>query len=162
MWPLLASTHVKSQLRGATRIWEKYHYKNVKIIFAEKWVLHRNIPWQSLLHHTRCSNSHARGSPCFWIFACVLCFLYVLTNTFSVALSCHNTRIRRCMMCDGLFEQAQARGVWSRLSTKKIRLGRRGRLKIHLSWEKSTLVFSSADIERSSVWVLKMKDMNNM
>ena len=42
-------------------------------------------------------------------------------------------------------------GCDSRLSTKKIRLGRRGRLKIHLSWEKSTLVFSSADIERSSV-----------
>ena len=53
-------------------------------------------------------------------------------------------------------------GCDSRLSTKKIRHGRRVRLKIYLSWEKSTLVFSSADIERSSVWVFKIKDMNKI
>ena len=84
MWPLLASTQVKSQLRGATRILGSCHYKNVKIIFAEKWILHRSIPWQSLLHHRRCSNSHAPDSPCFWIFVSVCCVVFFVCFVFCV------------------------------------------------------------------------------
>ena len=78
---------------------------------------------------------------------CVVCFNKHFLSC--VEVSCHNTRIRRCMMA--YLSKHKHEGCDSRLSTKKIRLGRRGRLKIHLSWEKSTLVFSSADIERSSV-----------